>query len=76
MCTARLLTVSRSIPCISGGTAQSPPGYIPPPLEADPLDADPQSQILLEADPNSHVACDVCWEAPHPHPHPALWTDV
>ena len=55
MPTARLLTVSRGIPCISEGVCPTPPGCNPPPpavgrprgvyptypLDADLLDADP-----------------------------------
>ena len=37
--TARLLTVSHSTPCISGGSAQPP--RMQTPLEADPPEEDP-----------------------------------
>ena len=62
-----------SIPvrCIAPACWPSPPGYIPPPLEATHWMPTPQSQIPLEADPNSHVACGARWEALHPRPTPS-----
>ena len=55
MCTAHLLTVSSSFPCILGGVCPKPPEADPMeaahPLEADPLD------------PPGHMTCDACWKA-------------
>ena len=62
MPTARLLTVSRGIPCISEEVCLTPPGCNPPPVGRPrgvyptyPLDAD-----LLDADP-------LCMQTPPPH---------
>ena len=55
MRTACLLTVSCSIPCISGegGLSNPPPPECKPPLDADPLEANPppQMQTPLDTDP-------------------------
>ena len=64
--TARLLTVSRSIPWGEGGLPNPPDAD--PLLDADPpplLDADPHP--FLDADPPGHVTCNTCWEV-NPHP--------
>ena len=47
MRTSRLLTVSHSIPCISGVCAQLPPGCRPPSpsCRPSPLDADPPGHV-------------------------------
>ena len=70
MRTAHLLTVSRSIPCVSGGGGEglpNSPGCRPPwrqsPWMQTPLEAYP---LPLDADPPGHVTCDVCWEANPP----------
>ena len=71
MPTTRLLTVSRSIPCISGVCPtqldpldlpwrQTPPGCRPLWRQTTP-DADP-----LDVDSHDHVTCDACWDATPP----------
>ena len=67
MCTAHLLTISRSIPCILGGLPN-------PPWMQTSLEADPPGGRPTEADPPGcrlagHVNCDACSEANLPHPH-------
>ena len=86
MHTARLLTVSRSIPCISGqGSAQasgyrpSPwmqtPPYRQTPLDADPLDAHtPWKQTHLEVDPLK--ADPFIGMLSQPPPPAIVWTDT
>ena len=54
------MTVSRSIPCISGGGLPNAP-WMQTPLDAYPL---------WKQTP-SHVTCDACWET---NP-PLLWTE-
>ena len=64
MHTARLLTVSRSIPCTSGGR-----GFCPTPLDADslPLDANPLDADLTRCRPP--WSCDLwCMLGSHPPP--------
>ena len=73
MHTARLLTVSLSITCISGGGSAQPHWMRIPHLEAEvPLVADlhpPLEAEPLAADPTGgrSSTCDVCWEANPPH---------
>ena len=70
MRTTRLLTVFRSIPCISGGLP-NPTGSPRDPPGSNPLpDADPPN-----VDPPGHVTCDACWKA-NPTPQPPLWIET
>ena len=69
MCTARLLTVSRRIPCISGVVCTIPRVARPRRVCQIPhlwMQTPPGYRSPLAAPP-SHVTCDACWEAkPHP----------
>ena len=65
MHTACLLTVSCSIPSISGGGGlPNPPGCRPPPPGCRP--PSPWMQTPLNVDSPDRVTCDACWEANHP----------
>ena len=60
MRTARLLIVSCSIPCISGGgggSAQPPLMQNPSPMQT------PGCRLPAGCRPPGHVTCDACWEA-------------
>ena len=76
MRTTRLLTVSRSIPCILGGGSAQPPtnadqvGSAQPLLDADPRRCRPFKGRSPWMQIPSHVTCDASWEANHP---PTEW---